>query len=406
MSPFIKRTPLLTTIVALIVLAMGLSWTGDYSAGERIVTVRYLLFALSGFIAFATPYLFFPDKNTPILQQGNMRGGAFLGYLMQKQSRFYSPFCFLLAVLLFGDLNDPTGSLGLKAGHFIYAVTFTTALNLMALSRYVKSGRDSQFWQESEKGREMRRKVAYYFKYPIDPGSIPSLINTLLLTTAGMVIVIAGALLESLPGAIAEPVTGLLFLAFGAAMTMKLRDEPGRHFYPTNAFFSEFFGGGAKEDSVTERREAEQLWWVPSPIRANVWQFLQQTDRRIPAGRVVAAGHALVWFIAYQRPEEEFLTTIWVLFAISHHFFVLLTMQGSISPSWLHRWMGSPFSWLMSRFWMQVRWILPLVVSMSTQLFVFGVPGFAAQGLVLAVFLTTGFALASLGAFRLKREVS
>lgn len=383
---------------------MGLTWTGYHDAGERVVTVRYLLFALSGFIAFATPYLFFPDRNTTLLQLGNMRGFSLLSYLVRKQLRFYSPFLLLLAVLLFGDLLTPASEIPLKSFQLIYALSFTMGLNLLAMSRYVKSGRDSQFWQESEKGREMRQKVADYFKYPIDPGSIPSLINTLLITTVGMIVVITGAFLEQVTGVWAEAVAGIVLLTLGAGSVFALRDEPGRHFYPTNAFFREFFGGGVKADAITDRREVEQLWWVPRPIRANVWQFLQQTDRKVPAGRAVAAGHALVWFIAYQRPDEEFLTAIWVIFAVAHHLFLLLTMQGAFSPSWLHRWMGSATSWFFTRFWMQLRWVVPLLVSMNAQLFVFGVPGFESQGVVIVFYLTAAMALSLLAAVRLHRE--
>jgi hypothetical protein len=391
------------TIVS--VITLGLIWTGTHAIDERMISVRYLLFALSGFIAFATPYLFFPDEKTPLLQLANQRGNRFIGYLLMKMWRFYFPLILFLGVVLFGDLNSPAEHLTLKTGYLLYAVFFTAGLNFFALSRYIRSGGDSQFWQESEKGRELRRKAADYLKYPVDPGSVPSLINTILITSAGMAFVILVAAAGGESTGATEAVSGGIIMLLGLYSLFRIHKKPERFFYTTNAFYREFFGTGQNGDSVTERRRAGQLWWVPAPIRADVWQYLQQIDRKIPAGRVVIAGHMLVWLIAYQRPDEPFLATLWGLFALLHHLFILMTFRSELSPAWLLRWLGSSMRWFWVRFWMQLRWLVPLWISMSLQLFLFGTPGWYTQGMVIAVFLIAGMILSAAGAIQIKRDI-
>jgi hypothetical protein len=197
----------------------------------------------------------------------------------------------------------------------------------------------------------------------------------------------------------------LIVFLIGGAIYFAGNRLPERKYYHTNSFFSEFFGSTEGEDTITARRKVEQLWWVPSPIRANVWQYLQQIDRKIPAGRAVASGHVLVWLVAYQKPDINFMIGVWTLFAVTHHLFILLTMQRNFSPHWMLRWLSPIKSWVFSWFWMQVRWLLPLVISMNAQLFIFGVPRGSDQLFIIAVYLTSALAVAFVGGFRLKKSI-
>lgn len=404
--PAIRKKRSITLIVTLIaaVVVLGSLWTGNHPIDERVVTIRYLLFALSGFIAFATPYLLFPDANISSIQLGNISGIQLIRYLLDKMAGYYWPMIVLFVVLTFGDLITPFHHIQVKSVYLLLAIMFFTGLNLIAITRYLKSGLDSQFWQESEKGREMRRKFADYFKYPLDPGSIPSLINTLIISASGMIVIVIAATLYERFGFVYEALAGLLMLIIGWRMIHKLKTNPEKSYYTTNAFFGEFFGSENGGESVVERRKVEQLWWVPAGIRANVWQFMQQLDRKIPAGRVVAGGHFLVWFIAYQRPDQEFMLAIWILFALAHQLFVMMSVQSSMAPGWLLRWIDSPIKWFFTRFWMQLRWLLPLFVSMNLQLFVFGVPGVKEQIIITLFYLLSTMITSALGVVHLNRE--
>jgi hypothetical protein len=398
--PKLSKTAIFFT--AIFVVALGLFWTGNDAIADRIITLRYFLFALTGLAAFSTPYLLFPDKYGAVIQLGNLPAKDLSRYLLKKLAFYTWPVFLMFGVILFGDLNTPADHLLQKTVYGGVSLFLFSGLILFSLARYVKSGPDSQFWKESEKGRRLRQNMADFFKYPLDPGSIPSLMNTILIVLAGFLAIVAGALFEQFISIYAELFwMGFIFIMAIATMK-KYAGTLVRDYYSSNAFFREFFGTNLKGDEAVVRREVDQLWWVPGKFKAHVWQFLVQLDRKVPSGRVVAAGHVLVWFIAYQRPDPEFLAVIWLLFALLHHLFTLLTIQPEMSPQWLLRWLGSTAIWLFSRFWMQLRWIIPLLLSMNAQLFVFGTPGFESQALVIGIFILTSLLVSAIGVSKLR----
>lgn len=400
-----NRSTILNTTVLLLSISAGLVWTGDYPFDDRIVTLRYLLFALSGLAAFITPYLLFPDPGVTLVQLANLNKGRLIRYIVSGYMSWQWPLLVLIASIILGDLQTPLGGLPHKFMYVLYGIFLFGGLNLLSLSRYLRSGSDSQFWQESDKGLRIRKQAADYMKYPLDPGSIPSMINTIAVSVTGMLAVVAGAFLGDLYGSPGELMIGTAVLLLGLISFSQLRVQTDRHYYATNAFFNEFFDSGGGNESTVERRKADQLWWVPSRLRAGVWQFLQQIDRKIPAGRAVMAGHFFIWFVAYQRPGEEFITVLWMIFSAVHHLFILLTMQKTMAPQWLLRWIDSAFNWFLIRFWMQLRWLLPLFISMNAQLFVFGYPEFSDQLMVMAFYLLSGALLSAAGVIRMKRSV-
>jgi hypothetical protein len=399
-QPLLLKLFLSTTVVA-----MGVSWMHDAPVNERVVTLRYLILAIAGFISFVTPYLLFPDTNSRLIQMGNVSGKKLLSYLSRKTLYFYSYFFLFITVILFVDSVSFTSDLVIKGTYALYGILFTTGLHFAALFLYLKVGPQSQFWQESNKGKELRRKMADYFKYPMDPGAIPSLINTVVLAAGGMLLVIISSVLGNRFGGFSELLLSLSIFGFAFAKYRLNNREPERKYYHTNSFFSEFFGANAGEDSITARRKVDQLWWVPAQLRANVWQFLQQIDRKLPAGRAVATGHILVWLIAYQKPDINFMIGVWALFAVSHHLFILMTMQTDFSPHWLLRWVSSPAKWFITWFWMQIRWLLPLMISMNLQLFLFDVPRAQDQVVIIIIYLLSAVAAAAVGAVRIKTSV-
>jgi hypothetical protein len=377
----------------------------DAAIEERIITLRYLMLGAAGFISFVTPYLLFPDSKSKLVQLGNISGRKLISYLFNRTFSYYLYVYLFILATLFADSGTTSSDLIVKASYSVYALLYISGLHSLALYMYLKVGPQSQFWQESEKGRDLRFKLANYFKYPMDPGAIPSLVNTVILALFGMLIIIIGTIAGNSFGFAAEVALALIVFLIGGAIYFAGNRLPERKYYHTNSFFSEFFGSTEGEDTITARRKVEQLWWVPSPIRANVWQYLQQIDRKIPAGRAVASGHVLVWLVAYQKPDINFMIGVWTLFAVTHHLFILLTMQRNFSPHWMLRWLSPIKSWVFSWFWMQVRWLLPLVISMNAQLFIFGVPRGSDQLFIIAVYLTSALAVAFVGGFRLKKSI-
>lgn len=396
----------IAAIIALMTLFLGLYWVGESTLENRIVTTRYLTLILVAMTAFSTPYLLFPDRNSSILQLGNISSGRLIGYLIKRTMKLIWPIYLLFIVLMFGDLFTFDQYLVSKAAGFLSSTLLFTGLLLISIFRYVKSGLDSQFWKESERGRDLRKKMADYFKYPIDPGSIPSLINTVLITILGSVAVVVSAIIGQSLNELGVVLFTSIFFGGSVGYVYKNTDSLLKNYYSSNAFFLEFFGSNLKGEDLTSKHEVGHLWWVPEQLKAHVWQFLVQLDRKIPAGRVVFAGHLFIWFLAYQKPEPEFITVLWILFALTHHLFVVLTFQAEMSPGWLHRWLASKWVWLISRFWMQMRWLVPLLLSMNLQLFVFGTPGYESQFLAVSLYILFSMIISAYGMAGFNKEVS
>jgi len=393
-------------IVALMTIFSGLFWLGESTLDNRIITTRYILLILVAMTAFSTPYLLFPDRNSTLLQLGNISSGRLIGYLLKRMMTFIWPVYLFIAVLLFGDILSFDQFLYTKAANLLSTYFIFTGLILISITRYVKSGLDSQFWKESDKGRDLRKKMADYFKYPIDPGSIPSLINTVFIATLGAIVVVISAMIAQSLSVMGVVLFSFIFFGLAVGFVNKHTDSLLKNYYASNAFFLEFFGSNLKGEDVTSKHEVGHLWWVPLQLKAHVWQFLIQIDRKLPAGRVVFTGHLFIWFLAYQKPDPEFITVVWILFALLHHLFTVLTFQVEMSPGWLHRWLASKWVWLISRFWMQLRWLVPLLLSMNLQYFVFGTPGFDIQFQVVSLFILFSMIISAYGMAGLNKEVS
>jgi hypothetical protein len=392
--------------IAILAIILGLIWTGNLSLESRVITLRYFLFVLTGLAAFLTPYLLFPDKNTPLIQLGNLDERNLTRYIFTKLGSYCWPVLLLMAVMLIGDVNNPFENLTVKIISIVSSWLFFVSVVMLSVVRYVKSGPASQFWKESKKGRDIRQKVADYLKYPIDPGSIPSLMNTMIILTLGSGTIIFAVYLGGVIHPVAETAVFAGLFIYAVHYLQKFTGSIVRDFYSSNSFFREFFGVNMKGEEAMAAREVHQLWWVPGYLRMHVWQFIVQLDRIVPAGRAVAAGHLIVLFIAYQRPDPQFLTIIWVIFALLHHLFVLLTFRDEIAPPWLLRWVAPSHIWFLSRVWIQIRWLLPLLLGMNVQYFLFGTPGLASQVGVTITYLLSGIFISATGMAKLFKRAN
>lgn len=392
-------------ILFILTISLGLLWTGTNDLQERVVTNRYFLFSLTALIAFLTPYILFPDGNLAVIQLGNFSPASIREYTLKKIVRLTWPIYLLIIVIFFGDLQSPFSFLMDKFILCIGSFFLINGVMLFSIVRYAKSGKSSQFWKESakEKGKKI---FSEYLKYQqVDPSSLPSLINTVFVFLMGAISIVSGAIIQQNFGMFFELIFFLIIFVYGVYFLKKHTYSLDQNFYSSDAFFREFFGSGSKTEEATSKREVEQLWWVPSRLKMHVWQFLLQIDRKIPAGRAVAAGHIAVWFIAYQRPDPQFLTIIWVLFALAHQLFTIMSIQKEIAPYWMLRWVDSPSVWTLSRFWMQLRWLVPLLLSMNVQYFLFGVPGYSEQFIILLIFILSALFTSIIGTVKLKQDL-
>lgn len=378
-------------------IVIGLLWAGYDSVEERVVSIRMFLFFGSALIAFITPYMLFPDPYCPTLQLGNIGKRELFSHLLHRAGLLWWGAVLFMAVVCFGDLTQPLSGLQTKTFYFLYGTLFFSGLMSYSLSRYTRSGKSSQFWKESDRGRELRGKMGEYFKYPVDPGSIPSFINTVVVGGLGMLAVSVGATLYGTFGSVFEGVIALFLIVLSLLAYRKQLSDLVSDYYASNAFFNEFFGETIAGKESESKIEVEQLWWVPPAIKSHVWALLLQLDRKFPAGRLLFVGHVLIWLLSYQRPPEDVMISAWLLFALFHHVIIVISLSDRYAPGWFRRWIGSPAQWIFTRLWIQFRWILILVVSMLFNSLIFGHVSYLAQGGI-TLFYIGSAALISLGA--------
>jgi len=348
-----------------------------------------LLFFGSALIAFITPYLLFPDSYAVILQLGNRRAGGIFRHMLKRTETVWSGAIVVIGAVCFGDINSPLTDLGIKALYFATGTLFFSGLMGISISRYAQSGEKSRFWKESERGRNLRANMGEYLKYPIDPGSIPSFVNTVIVGGLGMIGVSAGAALYGVYGPVFESAPALIFVVLAVILMIRLQSDAVRNFYSTNAFFNEFFGETIAGKEAESRIQVDQLWWVPGSIKSHVWAILLQLDRKFPAGRVLFVGHLLIWLLSYQRPAEQTMISAWLLFALFHHAIIFISLSDEYAPTWFRRWIGSGMQWTLIRIWIQLRWVLILGVSIWINSLIFGHVSYAVQGGILLFYIAS-----------------
>src|SRR5690554_2762734 len=87
---------------------------------------------------------------------------------------------------------------------------------------------------------------------------------------------------------------------------------------------------------------------------------------------------------------------LWTGFALLHHLFIPLSAREDVSPDWLEQWVAGDLTMLLSRAWMQLRWVLPLLIGMNLQHFIFGVLGFRLQLIILLSYVLSAFLIAGI----------
>ena len=391
-----RKSALLIVAVIITAAFAGTVWTWGQPIAEKLITIRYVLIGLSALAAFITPYLLFPDKYRAVIQLANPGGFFAENHLAQKMSLLFISASVMLFFMAVGGIMSGSGSAAEILLMAVGSILFFSAILNFARYRYLQTGPDSQFWSESEKGRVYRKKLADYFKYPLDPGSIPSLINTVVIFLTGSLMVIGGTILFETIAVWAETLIYCIFWVVIYFMIRRQRMSVVRYYYHTNAFFSEFFRESQDGNEQESVRTVDQLWWVPARLKPHVWQLTLQTDRIVPAGRTIAAAHAALLFVAYQKPDGDFLFMLWTGFALVHHLFIPLSAREDVAPGWLTQWIAGFGTMVLSRAWMQIRWVLPMLIGMNLQYFIFGVLEFRLQLIILLFYILSAFLVAGL----------
>ena len=138
-----------------------------------------------------------------------------------------------------------------------------------------------------------------------------------------------------------------------------------RAYYSTNAFYGEVLGGGPGGVAVREPVALETLYWVPTRWRPATWASLRQLDRMLPLGRFVLIGHVLFWALAFQNVSGPLIHSYLLLMVLAQNGACLLLSQRVAAPPAFQITMQAPLDWAITRFFVNLRWALPLALSLS-----------------------------------------
>ncbi|MEX0772508.1 MAG: hypothetical protein WEB89_12095 [Balneolales bacterium] len=366
-----SRPTLLTRIASILVAGMiiyaVILLAGDATLEQRTVTSRFWGFALAGFFAFIIPHLLFPDKRLDWIQMLNPGPAT----LMLHQARKLFPLLLILymtyALLAFYDPGRWFVELAQKASLFAQGIIIVSAVASYAFYRFVIIGLLSQEWHEGKRGVRLLKSLEVTGQASaIPPGMIPSLTATSMIAATGMLLVVLTAYLTAFNVAALPYLPGLLLFAYAGLRLGKLRLVYDKYFYRGNAFYDELF----RNPKAFNREEREPIaydavYWVPHRWRHAVWACLRQLDRRLPMGRIMLLFIVFLWFLFWIDVSFN-LISAWLVIMITAKnvaSYILTTPQFAPLPFQLT--IQSPSSWVLTRFFVNVRWTPAIILSLG-----------------------------------------
>ena len=337
----------------------------DADLATRRVTLRMWALLGAGLFAVAAPNVLAPDPSAPVQQLLNRSPARLLRLQLRRWLPVVGLFVVPAWVLAFFDPANPAGNLLPKAAYAAQATLVLLATGLYSFDVYATIGATSQAWNEGREGQWYHRaRDTYGQGFDVPPGLVPALFATARCFGAGILVVVAGSMVFGVaPGWTWVPAA--LFLGWTAARVVRHRSAFDRHYYHTNAFYGEVLGGGSLGASDREPIAIESLYWIPQAVRPAAWASLRQLDRRLPMGRLIALGHVVLWVLLAQEASDAAVTsTLLLIVGVQNAAGGILATSSMAAPT-LHLVLQSPTRWWMSRFFVNLRWLAPLVASLS-----------------------------------------
>ncbi len=356
----------ITALVPGLVLLSALLWLShDLVLEDRIVLFRYLAMAFAACMAFITPHLLFPDGDkTLILQINPSPRRLFLHHLVKLRGIWLYGLA-AAAVIAFGDSAAPGQDFHDKTRLFGTAIIALTAIMLYALYRFVTIGASSQRWNEGKAGRRLFETLDSVGKStPADAGMFPTFLSTILVTFAGMMSVVLSA---AIPHAVLAVLPFVLFLGFAGYRLGREVRSYDRLYYQSDAFYDELFTNPATGTKESRQPATyESIYWVPERWRAAVWTQIVQLDRKRPMGRIIALLTFTYWLLIWLGTPVTWHAG-WLLFwIIAKNMLAWPVSVSAVSPPLFHWWMMPSGDWMIARFFLQIRWTLALLLTVST----------------------------------------
>jgi len=333
---------------------------------SRIRALRYWSLIAMATFAISAPHILLPDRDLKLMQRLNRSPK----HLLRHQLTQWQPVVWLLiipiAILAFWDPQNLTRDLGTKAIHAgsITLLLFGTAA--YSFLRYTKIGPLSQQWQEGSKGdwyRTMKENSPGGFAVP--EGMVPAMLTTQRVFGVGLLTLVAAAYLGQSIHSWLAPLPGVLLLFW---VGLQLQAGIRRHdhaYYATNAFYGEVFrSSGGVRASAREALPYKAVYWAPARYKPHLWATLRQMDRKMPLGRMMAVAHGLLWFLFYIDASQYTITAFLLLLLSAKNAASYILTQPAFAPMPFHLGRQSDRGWVITRFLVNLRWTLPLLLSL------------------------------------------
>jgi hypothetical protein len=236
-----------------------------------------------------------------------------------------------------------------------------------ALQDTAALGPVSQAWQEGRRGKLYRDLIAREPRasLQVPHGMVPAMLASMRIFAVGFVFTLGTMLALAVAGPAVGWLGGFALLSWSAWRLARLTRLFDRAYYHTSALYHELLHSPALRRSDRPDLTYEATYWVPRRWRAHAWAGLVQLDRRLPLGRLVALGVVGLWRHFVQGAGEHVIALYLGVALLARNASILRHAQADIAPPQFHLGHASPLEWGITRFWMNVRWTLPVVLALS-----------------------------------------
>lgn len=338
----------------------------DATLDARVRGLRYWTLLATAVFAIAVPHVLLPDRDLPLLQRLNRPPRGLFSHQLKQWLPVVGLFVVPSLLLAFWDPEHFGMSLGTKAIHAATTVLILLGTACYSFVRYVNIGPQSQAWQEGTKGgwyRTFKENSPGGFAVP--DGMVPALLATQRVFAIALLMQFATAYLRQSVDLLLAVVPGALLLAWSAVLLLRRLPHYDHTYYSTNAFYSEvFWSAGGVRVSAREAVPYQAVYWSPARYKPHVWAALRQLDRKLPLGRTMVVAHGLLWFLFYFDTSPRTATVYLLLLIMAKNATSYTLTRPAFAPLPFQLGRQSESGWIVTRFLVNLRWTLPLLLSL------------------------------------------
>ena len=369
LAPFTKQNRL-DGFIALFFVLIATAITGFTAADQPEITrfnqLYYGKFLLSALIAVITPHLLFPFERPVLTRLANPDTATLFKILFRRLSGVILVSCWLAAVLLFTDHNSGIYVNLERVFMLVDFVLFTTGITLFGLIRYIAAGDKSQKWKEGTAGQKYHQMRQETGAMMVDPGAVPTIITTSSIFISGILVILITRTVSTAAGSELWGISGLMLVILGTLSFLRNRTAFITVCYQSDAFFREYTQEIKPATAESDERDLryESVYWIPTRWKPAGWAALKQMDRLYPFGRYIALGHLLYWLMLYQNADVQLVRSYLYLFVLFHQLPIYLHGLENVSPGSFNWFVQRWHHWFLTRFFLQLRWLIPLLGSL------------------------------------------